>query len=53
MTSTSTTLAITSPKRPVMTPDLVNDRTYQTSIYGYYGCAPYWSAGYVYPDFNL
>lgn len=31
----------------------VNNRTYQSSIYGYYGCAPYWSAGYTYPDFNL
>ena len=33
--------------------DLVNDRSYQSSIYVYYGCAPYWSAGYAYPGFNL
>jgi sporulation protein YlmC with PRC-barrel domain len=38
---------------PGYDPDLVNDRAYQTSIYGYYRCAPNWSAGYVYPDFNL
>jgi sporulation protein YlmC with PRC-barrel domain len=34
-------------------PELVNDSGYQSSIYGYYGCAPYWSAGYAYPGFNL
>lgn len=38
---------------PGYDPDLVNDRNYQSSIYGYYGCAPYWSAGYAYPGFNL
>jgi sporulation protein YlmC with PRC-barrel domain len=38
---------------PGYDPDLVNDRAYQTSIYGYHSCAPHWSAGYVYPDFNL
>lgn len=31
---------------------LVNDRTYQSSVCGYYGCAPYWSSGYNYPGFN-
>ena len=38
---------------PGYDPDLVNDRTYHSSIYGYYGYAPYWSAGYTYPGFNL
>lgn len=38
---------------PGYDPDLVNDRSYQSSIYSYYGCRPYWSAGYAYPDFNL
>ena len=38
---------------PGYDPDLVNDRDYQSSIYGYYGYAPYWSAGYAYPGFNL
>jgi hypothetical protein len=52
MTCPSTTLATTSPRRPD-DPELVNDSGYQSSIYGYYGCAPYWSAGYAYPGFNL
>jgi hypothetical protein len=38
---------------PGYDPELVNDSGYQSSIYGYYGCAPYWSAGYAYPGFNL
>lgn len=38
---------------PGYDPNMVNDRNYQSSIYGYYGCAPYWSAGYAYPGFNL
>jgi sporulation protein YlmC with PRC-barrel domain len=38
---------------PGYDPDLVNDRTYHSSVYSYYGCAPYWSAGYTYPGFNL
>ena len=38
---------------PGYDPGLVNDRSYQSSIYVYYGCAPYWSAGYAYPGFNL
>jgi len=25
----------------------------QSSIYVYYGCAPYWSASYADPGFNL
>jgi len=38
---------------PGYDPGLVNDRSLQSSIYFYYGCAPYWSAGYADPDFNL
>lgn len=38
---------------PAYDPDLINDRAYLSSIYGYYGYAPYWSTGYVYPGFNL
>ena len=34
---------------PGYTPDLVDDRSYHTSIYGHYGYAPYWGAGYMYP----
>ena len=37
---------------PGYNPKLVNDGSYQSSIYDYYGCAPYWSAGYAYPGFN-
>lgn len=36
---------------PGYDPDLINDRTYHGSIYGHYGYAPYWSAGYGYPPF--
>lgn len=38
---------------PGYTPDLVDDRTYQESIYGHYGQAPYWGAGYMYPGVGL
>ena len=38
---------------PAYDPDLINDRAYQSSIYSYDGYAPYWSAGYTYPGFNL
>ena len=34
---------------PGYTPDLVDDRPHHTSIYGHYGYAPYWGAGYRYP----
>jgi sporulation protein YlmC with PRC-barrel domain len=34
---------------PGYDPDLVDDRTYHSSLYGYYGYAPYWGAGYMYP----
>jgi sporulation protein YlmC with PRC-barrel domain len=38
---------------PGYDPYLVNDRSYQSSIYDHYGCAPYWSASYTHPGFNL
>jgi len=38
---------------PGYTPDLVDDRPYHASIYGYYGYAPYWGAGYMYPSPGL
>ena len=34
---------------PGYPPDLVDDRPHHTSIYGHYGYAPYWGAGYRYP----
>lgn len=34
---------------PGYDPDLVDDRSYHSSLYGYYGYAPYWGAGYMYP----
>ncbi len=34
---------------PGYTPDLVDDRSHHTSIYGHHEYAPYWSAGYRYP----
>ncbi len=34
---------------PGYDPDLVNDRPYHASLYGYYGYSPYWGAGYMYP----
>lgn len=37
---------------PAYDADLVDDRDYQSRIHGYYGYAPYWSPGYVYPGFN-
>ena len=36
---------------PGYSPDLVDDRPYHGSIYGYYGYAPFWGAGYTYPVF--
>ncbi|UZJ25164.1 PRC-barrel domain-containing protein [Rhodococcus antarcticus] len=35
---------------PGYDPDLVDDRPYHSSIYGYYGYPPYWGAGYIYPQ---
>ena len=34
---------------PGYDPDLVNDHLYHGSLYNYYGYAPYWGAGYMYP----
>ena len=34
---------------PGYAPDLVDDRPYHASIYGYYGYTPYWGGGYMYP----
>lgn len=35
---------------PHYDPDLA-DQDYYGNIYGYYGYAPYWGAGYIYPGF--
>ena len=35
---------------PRYDPDLMDER-YLTDVYGYYGYAPYWGPGYVYPPF--
>ncbi|MBW3637866.1 MAG: PRC-barrel domain-containing protein [Armatimonadetes bacterium] len=35
---------------PRYDPDLEDD-SYYTNVYGYYGYAPYWGAGYVYPGY--
>lgn len=34
---------------PGYDPDLVDDRAYHANLYNYYGYAPYWGAGYMYP----
>jgi sporulation protein YlmC with PRC-barrel domain len=36
---------------PAYDPDLVDQRPYFESLYGYYGYMPYWSPGYMYPGF--
>ena len=36
---------------PGYDPTLVPDRSYYDSLYGYYGYAPYWGPGYVYPAY--
>jgi sporulation protein YlmC with PRC-barrel domain len=40
---------------PRYDPDLVNDTTwtdpYWATTYGYYGYAPYWTPGYIYPPY--
>lgn len=38
---------------PGYDPDLIEDRTYHSSIYGYYGFTPYWGPGYIYPPQGL
>ena len=34
---------------PAYDPELINDVAYNEDVFGYYGLAPFWSAGYVYP----
>ncbi len=36
---------------PTYDPELVDDRPYYGSLYGYYGYQPYWGLGYVYPPY--
>jgi sporulation protein YlmC with PRC-barrel domain len=38
---------------PGYDPDLVDDRTYHSSLYGYYGYGPFWGGGYMYPSAML
>jgi sporulation protein YlmC with PRC-barrel domain len=35
---------------PPYDPDLINNRDYHLNSYSYYGYAPYWSGGYMYPN---
>lgn len=34
---------------PVYDPDLVEERDFYQNVYSYYGYAPYWTPGYIYP----
>lgn len=34
---------------PRYDPEIVEERDYYESLYGYYGVGPYWGAGYAYP----
>ncbi|EMY34934.1 PRC-barrel domain-containing protein [Arthrobacter crystallopoietes BAB-32] len=36
---------------PVYNPELVAERDFYENVYSYYGYAPYWTPGYVYPAF--
>ncbi|PZF85409.1 PRC-barrel domain-containing protein [Jiangella anatolica] len=36
---------------PTYDPDLVPAREYYEELYGYYGYAPFWASGYVYPPY--
>ena len=39
---------------PTYDPDLVDDTSYYEGVYGYYGYAPFWGAGYIdsgYPNY--
>lgn len=36
---------------PAYDPELVSDRAYYENVYGYYGYAPYWGPGYIYPGY--
>ena len=34
---------------PSYAPELATDRDHLSGLCGYYGCQPYWAAGYMYP----
>lgn len=36
---------------PAYNPDIVDQGNYYEDVYGYYGFAPFWGAGYAYPAF--
>ncbi|MBL1285380.1 PRC-barrel domain-containing protein [Streptomyces sp. NBC_01693] len=36
---------------PVYNPELAENPDYYASVYGYYGYAPFWGPGYIYPGF--
>lgn len=36
---------------PVYDPEIVPSHPYVNDVYAYYGIAPYWGAGYVYPPY--
>ena len=36
---------------PRYDPELVEERDYYGSLYGYYGVGPYWGSGYAYPAY--
>lgn len=36
---------------PVYDPELADDPDYYANLYGWWGYAPYWGAGYAYPPF--
>lgn len=36
---------------PAYDPELINDTAYNEDVHEYYGLAPFWSAGYVYPGY--
>ncbi len=36
---------------PAYDPDLAYEQDYYTDVYGYYGYAPFWGPGYLYPGF--
>ncbi|MGQ0571049.1 MAG: PRC-barrel domain-containing protein [Armatimonadota bacterium] len=38
-------------KAPKYAPDLVMKQTHWNDLYGYYGYAPFWGPGYIYPPY--
>lgn len=36
---------------PVYDPDIIKSQPYANDVYAYYGFAPYWGAGYIYPPY--